>query len=107
MKWLADILRRYQQPDQFGAGRDPRWRFVRRRHLERQPRCLACGTHLDLEVHHIADYSTYPSLELDPNNLMTLCGLEANGCHFTIGHNRNWRRINPAALFDALTRRLR
>lgn len=105
MRWLSDLLRRPVQPDQFGADRDPRWRHVRRQHISRQPRCLACGTSQDLEVHHIADFSTYPHLELHPDNLVTLCGFGGNGCHFRLGHLGNWRKINPSVVFDALTGR--
>lgn len=105
MKWLSSLFGVGVQPHQFGEDRSPKWRAVRRRHLERHQKCLACGTHLDLEVHHIADFSTYPHLELDPDNLVTLCGQDGNGCHLRLGHHGNWRKINPAVVFDALVGR--
>ena len=99
-------FRKAQQPDQFGANRSPRWRAVRELHLTRQPACFACGTTDDLEVHHICDFSTYPSLELEPDNLLTLCGDKANCCHLYHGHGGNWRGINKAVVFDCLRERV-
>lgn len=92
-----------RHPDQFGDGRSPRWRHVRAAHLALHPCCLACGGNEGLEVHHICDFSTYPELELEPDNLVTLCG---KGCHLKYGHRGNWRRINPSVTFDCLVARL-
>jgi 5-methylcytosine-specific restriction enzyme A len=76
------------------------WWSVRARHLERQPTCRVCGRKTRLEVHHIKDYSTYPELELDPANLITLC---RNGtqCHLAIGHLGDWKRANSKVAVDA------
>jgi len=76
------------------------WSRVRREHLLRQPTCQVCGRTNHLEVHHIEDYSTIPELELEPSNLITLCG-GATKCHFTFGHLGSWHSINPDVVEDA------
>lgn len=83
-------------PDEYG--RSGAWPRVRRQHLEREPACAACGRTGDLEVHHIVPYHERPELELDPANLITLCG---DPCHLVHGHLLNWRRSNPHVREDA------
>ncbi|NBX82458.1 HNH endonuclease [bacterium] len=82
----------------FGAGRSGKWPRVRREHLEREPTCVACGRSRDLEVHHIVPFHDRPELELDPENLITLC---ADPCHLVFGHVLNFRRSNPYVREDA------
>jgi hypothetical protein len=62
---------------------------------------LACGGRVSLEVHHLMPYQKYPELELDKNNLITLCESKSK-CHWIIGHLLNWRSYNPNAKADAL-----
>lgn len=79
-------------------GRSSRWPEVRRRHIERHPTCAACGASDRLEVHHVvpvghAKRIGRPELELDPLNLITLCG-PPKDCHWWLGHacdDRAWR----------------
>ena len=79
-------------------GRSSRWPAVRARHLERFPTCAACGASDRLEVHHVvpvgwAKKIGRPELELDPLNLITLCG-PPRDCHWWLGHacdDRKWR----------------
>ena len=85
-------------------GRSGRWATVRRQHLEREPACAACGRAKDLEVHHIRPYHERPELELDPENLVTLC---ADPCHLTFGHLLNFTRSNPHVREDAAAYRRR
>ena len=75
------------------------WSRVRREHLKNNPTCACCGRKTNLEVHHIQDYSENPELELDHNNLITLCA-GATKCHFTFGHLGSWRSINPNVISD-------
>lgn len=82
---------------EFGAKRSSRWRKVRAEHLLRQPVCQACGRNKSLEVHHIKPFHSHPSLELDPDNLVTLCG---DPCHIVHGHLMSWRRINETVEAD-------
>jgi hypothetical protein len=37
-----------------------------------------------------------PERELDPTNLITLCGGTRN-CHFAVGHGWNWHNYRPQA----------
>ena len=42
----------------------------------------------------------HPELELDPNNLITLC-MGENSCHLDIGHGGSFRAYNQDVLDDA------
>lgn len=90
LSWL------FRSPDEYG--RSGAWARVRREHLEREPACAACGRSKELEVHHVQPYHEHPELELDPGNLITLCG---DPCHLVHGHLLNWKRSNPHVREDA------
>lgn len=79
-------------------GRSGKWPRVRKQHLEKEPACVACGRAKELEVHHIVPYHANPQLELDPDNLITLC---ADPCHLVHGHLMNFSRSNPDVRTDA------
>jgi hypothetical protein len=83
-----------------GFSRSRSWGSVRRTHLNKQPFCQVCGRSNHLEVHHIKDYSSFPELELESSNLITLCG-GSTRCHFVFGHLGNWGSINPDIVEDA------
>jgi len=70
--------------------RSSQWHKVEQKFLDDNPFCAACGTHNELQVHHIKPFHLYPELELDPNNLITLC-MDTHECHLKIGHGGNWR----------------
>ena len=75
------------------------WRKVRKAHILLNPRCAVCGGKRGLEVHHKEDFSTNPELELDPDNLLTLC--RPKRCHLLFGHLNSWKSINPTVVEDA------
>lgn len=79
--------------------RSPDWATVRRKHLDKNPKCAACGGSQQLEVHHLLPFHLYPELELVPENLLTLC--ERRGCHLRIGHSFNWSAYNAHCIADA------
>lgn len=80
-------------------GRSGKWPRVRQEHLKREPCCIACGRASNLEVHHVIPYRERPDLELDPQNLCTLC---SDPCHLVFGHLLNFRsRSNPHVREDA------
>lgn len=81
--------------------RSPDWPKVRAAHLSHEPTCRACAGVDQLEVHHIKPFHLYPELELDPDNLVTLCEHPAHDCHFRVGHFLDWRAINPYSVADA------
>lgn len=82
-----------------GTPRSPDWPRVRAEHIRKHPFCAACGGKVDLEVHHVKPFHLFPELELDPTNLMTLCGKK--NCHIIFGHCHNWSLYNAHAREDA------
>jgi hypothetical protein len=90
------LLKYFFRTDEYGA-RSPRWSIIRREHLENNPNCAACGRNKKIEVHHIKPFYLYPELELDPNNLITLCD---DPCHFVFGHLMNYRSWNANVTED-------
>lgn len=58
--------------------------------------CRCCGSRENLNVHHIKPFHIDPALELDFDNLVTLCREH----HFHIGHKDNWKNSNPNVCAD-------
>ena len=83
--------------------RSSKWPKVREEHLKLNPTCAVCGGIDSVEVHHIIPFSVNPELELDKNNLVTLCESASHGiiCHMCIGHNGNYKDNNTNVLKDA------
>lgn len=73
--------------------RSPEWREVRKAFLKDHPDCAACGGHILLQVHHKKPFHRAPELELDPDNLITLC--MGRLCHIDIGHGNSFTHYNP------------
>jgi hypothetical protein len=82
----------------FGTERSPEWSKVRSEHIKKQPYCQACGRKTNLEVHHIVPVHLDRTKELDPNNLITLCG---KYCHLAIGHLMDTYSWNINVIEDA------
>jgi hypothetical protein len=80
----------------FGNSRSSHWATLRDQFVDVYSQCAACGSTLDLNVHHIKSVRRYPELELEFTNLITLCRVH----HFQIGHNRNWKNENPNCVQD-------
>ena len=59
---------------------------------------MACGSCKKPEVHHIVPVHLAPQLELDPENLITLCD---KYCHFIFGHLMNYKSWNVDVLEDS------
>ncbi len=74
------------------------WPKVRKMFVKKNPTCKCCGTKKSPEIHHIKDFSSFPLLELETTNLITLCGKR---CHILFGHLKNWKSINPDIVEDA------
>ncbi len=83
------------------AKRSPKWAAVRAAHLKRFPTCAACGSTKNLECHHLWPFHLYPSLELSPENLLTLCEGDTCNCHLVFGHAGRWNLFSPYAREDA------
>lgn len=74
--------------------RSPHWPRVRELHLMDHPTCAACGRRKRLEVHHVRPFHLFPTLELEPSNLLTLCEDEVVNCHLLWGHFQRWDWYN-------------
>jgi 5-methylcytosine-specific restriction endonuclease McrA len=83
--------------------RSSQWSKVRAGWLLKNNVCAACGCTNSLEVHHIKPFHLDPSLELDENNLITLCESKKRGvnCHLFFGHLGNYKKENPDVLKDS------
>lgn len=82
------------------AKRSNEWPKVEKDFREKNPTCAACGSTNKLNVHHKKPFHLHPELELDENNLITLC-MDKNRCHLLIGHGDNFRAYNPNVEADA------
>jgi len=97
---LKDSL---QGKAKIGNLRSKKWPTVRKNHLKNNPVCAACGGSKKLEVHHIIPFQENPNLELDQNNLITLCESKSFGvvCHLHYGHLGDYKRVNPDVVQDS------
>jgi hypothetical protein len=86
-----------------GQPRSRLWRNVRKEHLLAHPECSVCGRRDGVVPHHIIPVHLDPSMELDPENLITLCEGPAFNCHLFFGHLRDWSSHNPDVREDAAT----
>lgn len=85
--------------------RSSEWVQVRNDFVRKHPRCEACGSAYNLNVHHIVPFHERPDLELVEDNLITLCREH----HFRIGHDPDgkgpmkpsWLESNPNVRSDA------
>jgi hypothetical protein len=82
--------------------RSSKWPEVRAKHLQAHPTCAVCGGKEKLEVHHKLPFHLTPALELDPENLITLCESNKGGvnCHLFFGHLGNFRSYNASVEQD-------
>jgi hypothetical protein len=83
------------------AKRSPHWPATAAAHLKKHPACEVCGAKVLLNVHHVKPFHLFPELELDPQNLFTLCETPAHNCHLIFGHLLLWRAWNPNVVNDA------
>jgi 5-methylcytosine-specific restriction protein A len=81
--------------------RNPHWGSVRGEYLLAHPACAACGRTADLQVHHLKPFHLFPDLELDPDNLITLCEISGLNHHYLFGHLLDWHSWNTSAALDA------
>ena len=82
------------------AKRSTHWPTVEKHFLVDHNFCAACGGTEKLNAHHIIPFHHDKSLELDPNNLITLC-MNEKECHLHIGHCGSFKEYNPNVKRDA------
>jgi hypothetical protein len=95
---LTDV---YQHKTVWNLPRSDKWPEVRKAHLLLFPTCAVCGTKKLLQVHHKKPFHLEPELELDPNNLITLCEDTGHNCHLVFGHLDSFESYNPDVVADA------
>lgn len=81
--------------------RSPEWSKMRDAHLKLHPTCVICGSIKKVVPHHILPVHVWPSLELEPGNLISLCEGTAGNHHITFGHLGNWESWNENVVIDA------
>lgn len=81
VKILNGILREQKKKKSRSGG----WSHIRNLFLKTHSECAACDSTTLLQVHHVKPFHLFPELELDPENLITLCGWR-NLCHWQLGH---------------------
>lgn len=86
-----------------GVKRSKKWGSVRKEHLDKNPVCVICHSKKKLVVHHQIPVSIAPDLELEKDNLVTLCTSKKYGlnCHLLVGHLGNYKSANPDCNSDA------
>lgn len=110
MKWILTLLilgtvaacslpqtSPQSQSHHLSAPRSACWPKTRATYIAKHPRCEACGTTDDLEVHHIVPFHTDASKECDLTNLITLCRRD----HQWLGHAGSFHHFNPDVRADA------
>ncbi len=100
LRWLGD-----EAAMAVGCARSAKWPALRRKYLALHPHCAACGSSEEVEVHHIRPFHLHPDLELDSENLVSLCN--KHGCHFAFGHNYDWAAYNSHVGEDARIQAMR
>jgi len=82
--------------------RSSKWPSLRKSFLKTYSSCAACGCTEFLEVHHIEPFHENPTLELDVNNLITLCDKPGkDNCHLKFGHFGSFKNKNLNVREDA------
>jgi hypothetical protein len=105
MKFVKAIKDRIEGKAPAGARRSSQWRKARKAHLKANRACACCGSTKKVEVHHKIPFHFAPDLELDPDNLVSLCENKKYGinCHLLLGHLGNYRRVNTTVDADVAT----
>ena len=105
MNLIQQLLDRVHDKAPKGAKRSSKWRKVRKQHLKEHSACAVCESKKKVEVHHKTPFHISPELELEPDNLVSLCENKKYGinCHLLIGHLGNYKRTNPVCRLDVIT----
>lgn len=94
IKHGINLAKHYFRDVGLDAKRSGKWPTVEKHFRETHPTCAACGSKNRLNVHHIRAFHLFPNLELDLNNLITLC-MSKSECHLKLGHGDNFKAYCP------------
>ena len=106
MTWLWNLLG-YNEAGKPHVERSSKWPKLRAEHLKREPKCAVCGKMDNATPHHVKPVHLFPELELDQDNLITLCEGKAQNDHLIFGHLSNWASFNPLVRLDAIVWRFK
>lgn len=67
----------------------------------RNSKCENCSSINNLQIHHILPLSSNKEAFFDVDNMKVFCPK----CHFKVGHNGNWTKININLITDVLIKR--
>lgn len=84
--------------------RSSAWPKLEKEFLAKHPVCEICGSKKKLNIHHRKPFHIFPELELDPNNLITLC-MSKMQCHLLIAHGDDFKAYNPNIDADVIALR--
>jgi 5-methylcytosine-specific restriction protein A len=102
IKHGINLLRHSLRDVGISAKRSGQWPTVEKHFREEHPTCAACGGTKNINIHHIHPFHVFPALELDPNNLITLC-MGKLECHYRLGHFSHWHGYNLNVRENAAT----
>ena len=100
ISYWANLVRHHFRDTRLGAKRSGSWARVEHAFKAQHPTCAACGTTVRLQIHHCLPFHLHPELELDPNNLITLC-MSPKQCHYLLAHGSNFKAFSPTIRIDA------
>ena len=103
INFIKHLINRWENRESLklgGAIRSSEWPAVRTQHLQKSSTCAICGGGKKIQVHHKKPFHLEPKLELDPDNLITLC--EEKNCHLRFGHLYSFKSYNPFIDSDAV-----
>lgn len=95
-----NLVKHYFRDISVSAKRSGQWPTVEKHFLGNHSACAACGSKKRLNVHHIRPFHVFPQLELDADNLITLC-MDMKECHLRLGHCGNFKFFNKNIKRDA------
>jgi len=100
INWIKSLFGYEEYQKLGGAVRSSKWSSVRKEFLQKNPSCAICGKTKKIVPHHKKPFHLFPELELEVNNLTTLCESNGMNCHITFGHIGNWKNYNSDIIED-------
>ena len=96
---LAKLQNKLGWSRTFGVARSGGWPTFRKANIKKNCECCGRkGTFLKpLQLHHRKPFHLQPELELDPDNIITLCG----DCHLLVGHLMSFHSFNTSVKEDS------
>lgn len=87
------------------------WTKKSKEHRKLHDRCAICGKTLNLDVHHILDWTFWPEFQYDDRNLITLCKKHHKFGRFSAHKHpvwfSNWLMIHRPDVYRAILEMMR